>query len=109
MIEKSNHLRNILLLIGISFVFFMLGNNILTLTNPDEVFYSLSAKEMIQHKTWLVPQMFDQPQFEKPILTFTIKFLSFWNNQFWRKIPTGSFCNAGLSDGLLFLPNRLQK
>ncbi len=77
MIQKGGHLRNILLLISISFVFFMLGNNILSLTNPDEVFYSLSAKEMIQHKTWLVPQMFNQPQFEKPILTFWLLRLSF--------------------------------
>lgn len=77
MLQKGGHLKNILLLISISFVFFMLGNNILTLTNPDEVFYSLSAKEMIQHKTWLVPQMFSQPQFEKPILTFWLLRLSF--------------------------------
>lgn len=77
MIKERSHLKNIFLLICISFVFFMLGNNILTLTNPDEVFYSLSAKEMIQQKTWLVPQMFGQPQFEKPILTFWLLRLSF--------------------------------
>jgi len=48
----------------------MWGNDILSLTNPDEVFYAQTAKEMIKHQSWLTPYLFDQPQFEKPIFTF---------------------------------------
>ena len=67
----SGHtLKHITLLVGIGIVFFMLGNNLLSLTNPDEVFYTLTAKEMTQHHTWLTPYIFGQPQFEKPVLFF---------------------------------------
>ena len=48
----------------------MLGNSLLSLTNPDEVFYAQTAKEMAQHRSWLVPYLFDGPQFEKPVLTY---------------------------------------
>jgi 4-amino-4-deoxy-L-arabinose transferase-like glycosyltransferase len=51
-------------------VFFFWGNGIVELTNPDEVFYVGTAKEMVQHQTWVIPYLFDRPQFEKPILTY---------------------------------------
>jgi 4-amino-4-deoxy-L-arabinose transferase-like glycosyltransferase len=63
-------LRKILLLTLLCGLFFFLGNNIIALTNPDEVFYVGTAKEMAQHGTWTVPYLFGQPQFEKPILTY---------------------------------------
>jgi 4-amino-4-deoxy-L-arabinose transferase-like glycosyltransferase len=48
----------------------MFGNSLVSLTNPDEVFYTLSAKEMAEHNTWMTPILFNQPQFEKPIFTY---------------------------------------
>lgn len=42
----------------------------MALTNPDEVFYAGTAKEMAQQHTWSVPYLFGKPQFEKPILTY---------------------------------------
>ncbi len=69
--------KNILILLVISYVYLMLGNGILSLTNPDEVFYVQTAKEMAAQKTWLVPYLFDQPQFEKPILTYWLLRVSF--------------------------------
>ncbi|MGA2775700.1 MAG: glycosyltransferase family 39 protein, partial [Candidatus Omnitrophota bacterium] len=63
-------LRSIFVLIVLSFIFFMLGNNILSLTNPDEVFYTLTAKEMVAHNTWMTPYIFGSPQFEKPVLLY---------------------------------------
>jgi 4-amino-4-deoxy-L-arabinose transferase-like glycosyltransferase len=63
-------LKHIAILIGLSYGFFMLGNGIVSLTSPDEVFYALTAKEMIQHNTWLTPYLFDAPQFEKPIVVY---------------------------------------
>jgi len=66
----ENNLKAILILLGLSCVFFMLGNGILSLTNPDEVFYAQVAKEMTWHHTWLVPYLFNTPQFEKPIFLY---------------------------------------
>jgi len=68
--KKSGNFINILVLLAVSIVFLIAGNGILHLTDPDEVFYAETAKEMIHQKTWLVPYLFGEPQFEKPILTF---------------------------------------
>ncbi len=47
------------------------------LLDPDEPFYSLTAKEMLaRHDPW-VPMMFGQPQFEKPALTYWVLYLFF--------------------------------
>ena len=48
----------------------MFGNNLVSLTHPDEVFYTQTAKEMITHGSWMTPYIFDEPQFEKPIFFF---------------------------------------
>ena len=66
----TKNLKYVLLLLLLSYVFLMLGNGVLDLTNPDEVFYTQTAKEMVQQKTWTVPYLFGQPQFEKPIFTY---------------------------------------
>jgi len=66
----KGNLKHILFLLALSYVFFMLGNGILSLTNPDEVFYAQTAKEMIQQKSWMTPYLFGAPQFEKPILLY---------------------------------------
>ncbi|MFH0877809.1 MAG: glycosyltransferase family 39 protein [Candidatus Omnitrophota bacterium] len=66
-----------LALFVLGYAIFMFGNNVIPLTNPDEVFYAQTAKEMIRHKTWLLPYLFDHPQFEKPILTYWLLRLSF--------------------------------
>ena len=50
----------------------MFGNNVVSLTHPDEVFYIQSAKEMLAHKSWLTPMIFDEVQFEKPFLSFAL-------------------------------------
>ena len=68
--KMSDSARHIIILVMLSLAFFMLGNSILSLTNPDEVFYAQTAKEMAQHRSWLVPYLFDAPQFEKPVLTY---------------------------------------
>jgi 4-amino-4-deoxy-L-arabinose transferase-like glycosyltransferase len=48
----------------------MMGNGMISLTHPDEVFYAQSAKEMLEHGSWMTPYIFDAPHFEKPILFF---------------------------------------
>ncbi len=68
--KSTSHGKLILILIGLGYFFLMLGNGIVSLTHPDEVFYVQTAKEMIAHKSWLTPLIFDAPQFEKPILFY---------------------------------------
>jgi 4-amino-4-deoxy-L-arabinose transferase-like glycosyltransferase len=78
-------LRHITLLILLGIVILFCGNNVLPLTNPDEVFYAETAKEMAQHATWTTPYIFDQPQFEKPVLTYDfirVGFLLFGDSPF---------------------------
>jgi 4-amino-4-deoxy-L-arabinose transferase len=67
---KNGTLKNILVLIAVSYVFLVLGNGLLSLTNPDEVFYVQTAKEMIQRDSWMTPYLFGVPQFEKPIFLY---------------------------------------
>lgn len=70
MINKMSHTRLVLLLLAISYFLLMFGNDIVSLTHPDEVFYIQTAKEMITRNEWLTPYIFDAPQFEKPIFTY---------------------------------------
>lgn len=72
-----DNFKNVLLLVLLGYLFFIAGNGILSLTNPDEVFYAGTAKEMMQQKTWITPYLFGQPQFEKPILTYWLLRLGF--------------------------------
>lgn len=69
-IEIIRKQRAVLFLIAASYFFFMFGNGFLSLTEPDEVFYSQTAREMTQHHSIFTPYLFDEPQFEKPILFY---------------------------------------
>lgn len=76
MIEKLKHGQLILVLTAMAYFFLMLGNGMISLTHPDEVFYIQTAKEMMAHKSWLVPYIFDLPQFEKPIFSYWLFILA---------------------------------
>jgi 4-amino-4-deoxy-L-arabinose transferase-like glycosyltransferase len=75
--ESQSHKRLVLILAFCAFFFLMFGNNFVSLTHPDEVFYAQTSKEMIQHNSWFVPLIFDQPQFEKPILFYLLTAIGF--------------------------------
>jgi len=47
------------------------------LLDPDEPFYSLTAKEMLASRDPWTPQMFGEPQFEKPIFFYWVLYASF--------------------------------
>ena len=51
--------------------------NALPLTDPDEVFYAQTAREMLAKPSPLTPLLFGQPQFEKPPLTYWLLAASF--------------------------------
>lgn len=74
---QNKILKPVLILLFLAYFFLMFGNSILSLTNPDEVFYTQTAKEMSQKNSWMTPYLFGQPQFEKPILLYWLMRLSF--------------------------------
>lgn len=69
--------KRIIILSIVCYAFFFLGNSFIELTDPDEVFYALTAKEMATHQQWVTPYIFNQPQFEKPILTYYLLRIAF--------------------------------
>ena len=70
MTEVHKNTKHIFILVVLAYFFFMFGNGVVSLTNPDEVFYAQTAKEMAKHSSWLTPYLFDAPNFEKPILLY---------------------------------------
>lgn len=56
----------------------------LGLVDPDEPFYALTGREMVQSGDWLTPHIFGAPQFEKPI--------------FYYWLQAGSYCLFGESE-----------
>ena len=53
------HTRIKLLLLGlVCFLFFIIGNASLPVTDPVEANYALTAKEMLRHGDWLSPQIY---------------------------------------------------
>ncbi len=67
----------ILILMALSFLLFGSSLGKMGLLDPDEPFYSLTAKEMLQRSDPSTPFMFGQPQFEKPILFYWVLYYSF--------------------------------
>lgn len=51
--------------------------NRLSLTDPDEVFYSQTAKEMVQQRSLVTPLLFGHPQYEKPPLFYWLLMVAF--------------------------------
>ena len=91
--------KQILVLLVLAYVFFILGNGILSLTNPDEVFYAQTAKEMIQQRSWLTPYLFGVPQFEKPVLLYwflRIAFILFGVSSFSARFFPAFFAATGV-------------
>ncbi|PWB71060.1 hypothetical protein C3F09_08365 [candidate division GN15 bacterium] len=51
-------------------ILYVTGNGAVSLFDPDDAFYAATAREMLVHKSFLTPLLFDQPQFEKPPLYY---------------------------------------
>jgi 4-amino-4-deoxy-L-arabinose transferase-like glycosyltransferase len=92
-------LKRISILFLICCALFLLGNNLFSLTDPDEVFYSLTAKEMAAKNEWLTPFIFGQPQFEKPPLIYwllEIAFKTFGESPFSARLFPAVFATLGV-------------
>lgn len=87
----------ILLLLCCALFFF--GNNLLHLTDPDEVFYSQTAREMLNRNEWVTSYIFNQPQFEKPVLTYWLiktAFIAFGQTPFAARFFPAVFASFGV-------------
>ena len=94
-----SRLAQVSVLIFLAYIFLMFGNGIVSLANPDEVFYAQTAKEMINHKTWMTPYLFDAPQFEKPVLLYWLMRVSigvFGNTSFAARFSPALFGILGV-------------
>jgi 4-amino-4-deoxy-L-arabinose transferase-like glycosyltransferase len=77
-VSHSRHRHAIYLaLLALVAVVIVAGMHALPLTDPDEVFYAGTAKEMLQHGSVLTPILFGEPNFEKPPLTYWLLMGSF--------------------------------
>ncbi|HVO76953.1 MAG TPA: phospholipid carrier-dependent glycosyltransferase, partial [Candidatus Bathyarchaeia archaeon] len=97
MAERS--IKHILILCILCCFFLIAGNGALSLTNPDEVFYAQTAKEMGQHGSWLTPYLFGAPQFEKPVLLYwfvRLAFALFRNSDFAARLFPALFGSLGV-------------
>src|SRR5579872_1754967 len=77
----------------------------IALTDPDEVFYSQTAREMIGHHSFLTPVIFGQPQFEKPPLIYWCLmgcFEIFGISSFAARLVPASFGSFGIIATFLF-------
>ena len=100
---KDNRL--IILLVVFSAYIFFIGLGKMPLTDPDEVFYAETAKEMLARGEFLTPYIFGEPQFEKPPLYYwsiILSFKAFGVNEFAARFPSAIFGILG-TIGVYFL------
>jgi 4-amino-4-deoxy-L-arabinose transferase-like glycosyltransferase len=73
--DKSH--RFLIALIALCTILYFFGIAVPSLTDPDDVFYAESAKEMAASGSMLTPVIFEHPQFEKPPLYLWFLVISF--------------------------------
>ena len=86
---RSTRFQAVVLTALVLFLFWWrLGS--LGLIDPDEPFYALTSREMVQSGDWITPRVFGEPQFEKPILFYWETCLAqiiFGDNEFAARVP----------------------
>ena len=68
---------SVFILVACCLFLYFIGSTSINLTDPDEVFYAGTAKEMLANNSVLTPLIFGKPQFEKPPLFYWLLMLSF--------------------------------
>lgn len=87
----------------LSLLFFLFANQWLSVTDPVESNYALTAKEMVMSGDWLSPQIYHQYWFDKPIMIYWLVALSykiFGITDFAARLPGALF--SAMSVGLLY-------
>ena len=95
--------RLTIVLMVLSFIFFSVGNTVLSVTDPVESNYALTAKEMVLSGDWLSPQIYGHYWYDKPIMIYWLiaasyKVLGF--TDFAARLPSTLF--ATFTVGLLY-------
>ncbi|XHR28676.1 MAG: ArnT family glycosyltransferase [Chthoniobacteraceae bacterium] len=98
---RRSTLRDVLILLLLSYFAFWWNLGKMGLIDPDEPFYALTAREMVQSGDWMTPQIFGAPQFEKPILYYWTVAASF--RAFGESEWAGRFSAALAATALVFL------
>jgi len=83
---------SLLLLVCVLAFWWRLGY--LGLIDPDEPFYVESSREMLAANDWVVPRIFERPQFEKPALIYWLEMASmraFGDTEFAARAPAALF------------------
>jgi 4-amino-4-deoxy-L-arabinose transferase-like glycosyltransferase len=91
---SSSARRDLAVLLVICALVFWWRLGRLGLIDPDEPFYALTAREMVAGGDWVVPLIFGQPQFEKPILFYWLaaaSFAAFGQNEWAARVPAALF------------------
>lgn len=81
----------LIILVFVSAFIFLAGLGTMPLTDPDEVFYAETAREMLNRGDFLTPHIFGKPQFEKPPLYYWLVMFSFKAlgvNEFSARFPS---------------------
>ncbi len=73
----KKEMYQILILVCFCLILSFFGINSFPLTDPDDVFYTETAREMLSLNEPLVPHIFEQPHFEKPPFFFWTLMLSY--------------------------------
>ncbi len=95
--RRSSSLRDILLLLLLSYFAFGWNLGKLGLIDPDEPFYALTGRAMVQSGDWLTPQIFGAPQFEKPIFYYWMlsgSYRIFGESEWAGRLPTALSATA---------------
>ena len=66
----KNNDYHILIVIIFSAIVYFIGNSVLSITDPVESNYALTAKEMLQNHNYLSPQIFGHYWYDKPIFYY---------------------------------------
>jgi 4-amino-4-deoxy-L-arabinose transferase-like glycosyltransferase len=73
----NNSKKIFLFIIFISFLLYIFGAWSVPLTDPDEVFYAVAAKDMLLYHSFFTPLQFGHPQFGKPPFFYWLLIASF--------------------------------
>ena len=97
---------NILILVACCLFLYLIGSTAINLTDPDEVFYSETAKEMLANNSIMTPLIFGKPQFEKPPLFYwslMASFKAFGINTFAARLVPALFGMIGVLGTYFFM------
>jgi 4-amino-4-deoxy-L-arabinose transferase-like glycosyltransferase len=90
----------------VSFLFFLIGNGTLAITDPVESNYALTAKEMVLSGDWISPRIYGTFWYDKPVFLYWMLCLSysvFGITDFAARLPGACFSAAAIVTAAWFI------